>query len=101
MLLLFSMLSCNLVDKGIFLQLSKCGSAPIVSCATVISENILFLGSWLGDSLLAKFTRHQRIDKNEEAEQPDVQGVDDVNAESLDSEALDDDQVCHRTEMQI
>ena len=37
-------------------QISKCGGSPIVSCMTSIGHLLLFLGSWLGDSLLVQFT---------------------------------------------
>lgn len=64
-----------------------------MSCATVISEDILFLGSWLGDSLLAKFTRHQVMDQDEGAEQSGMQSTDDADVEPLNSDAFDEDQV--------
>lgn len=35
--------------------LVKCGGAPLVSCLTVITQDLLFIGSCQGDSLLVKF----------------------------------------------
>lgn len=74
-------------------QLSKCGSAPIVSCATVIGEDIIFLGSWLGDSLLARYTRHQRIEDTGAPGQDKDQWNAKEDADELDIDALEEDQV--------
>ncbi len=37
-------------------QISSAGGAPVASCACTLTDQLLFMGSWTGDSLLVRYS---------------------------------------------